>query len=143
MIHIQKPDGTVLTWAEKDRILVGRKVREFLNKSVLGLPSKLREPKKNYYWDYAGYVAPNVTSFIPERVPVERKPDTGISINNYDPTLKVSVDKEFLINILSDFAQFYRSGMNSGSWSGRPVINSVEIADEWIDQNLSCILNFK
>lgn len=57
MIHIQNPDGTVLTWFEKDRILNGHRMREFIiewEKAVFGLPSKLREPKKNYYWDYTG-----------------------------------------------------------------------------------------
>ena len=62
------------------------------------------------------------------------------------PSLRVSIDKEFLVNILSDYAQFYHSGMllrESGLWKDRPIIRHIDMAEEWLDQNLKGICNFK
>ena len=67
MIHIQKPDGTVLTWRQKIEMFIAtERTREWNNvfrfefgkqdQSFLIPEGVTIEPKKNYYWDYAGDV---------------------------------------------------------------------------------------
>lgn len=137
MIHIQKPDGTVLTWMQKHEIFLRWNMRKLM---IERDAEELKVLVENN--TLSRHAPEGVCKMLSEQFG-ERKPDTGISIRDYDRTIKAGIDKRFLTHILSDFAQFYHSGMNSGSWSGRPVINSVEIAEEWTNQNLSGILNFK
>lgn len=193
MIHIQKPDGTVLTPMQKW--------------DILNPCPPVEGSHKNYFkYRYSDIISANMASFIPERVTVERKPtectcgkttqcicgeqyvdvvtkresdmetlkslienntlsrflpegvckilseqfgerkpDTGITINNYDPTLKIRIGKNFLIDVLSNYAQFYHSGMlmEPALWKDRPIISHIKIAEEWIDQNLTGVCNFK
>lgn len=63
MIHIQKPDGTVLTWEQ----IQGMRMITYLNESLVNIcmsgsptvimaEAVLPDKKNNYYWDYAGDV---------------------------------------------------------------------------------------
>lgn len=65
MIYIQKPDGTVLTWRQKIAMFIAmERNREWnnvfrfefgkQNQSFLIPEGVTIEPKKHYYWDYAG-----------------------------------------------------------------------------------------
>lgn len=67
MIYIQKPDGTVLTWFEKVQMfirigiitewsdIVSFQDWEY-NSHFISAVAVATDPKKNYYWDYAGDV---------------------------------------------------------------------------------------
>ncbi len=77
MIYIQKPDGTILTWLQKIEMFTGWGINIRWNNIFTSgnatqnmaflIPEGVTiEPKKHYYWDYAGDVLNDADGLLKE-----------------------------------------------------------------------------